>query len=597
MQRTLSPITEECRILDDNTQFDETNTQASLPTQDVPPIQDLNGEAGSVATTLTDKVTLSTIRTVVTAQVVGDGSSILPSSAALAAEGEQTCLEEGNDDFSEISGSGAGSVMSSGSGFSRSSSGVFLSTPVSPEIRKIENIDEELYEEGYDTDGDIGPFYDAVEHEEDLASNIEEEALPSREDYEAIVARAENPINNNTNPVNNDMTRRGENDDTIGDAGTFVLISDEDMNKMRNKELQDELGKRGLVKRGWKSELVAHLKKAMRDGVLIVDDNAASTTNIEPSSAELPGFSDGAYWEELIPQSAPVEEPTNPFQARAPTVPEEDHFHVPKKYNFDLTIQRKAFTGKVKTKVVKRYGQNRMQKVIYESRNYTEGRPCPDFISRHGLNTNSHPAAWFRAFCPDRLPQDQKPFETFCVAEWAAFLNLNAALYNAGNMTYKTFTNFTPEEIEKHIGVYILNGLSPSPDIKMKFRNQKNEPVNGNDAIHHALGPNATCRHKEFKKFFCVRDPRMVTPPRKTHPNFKVDRWLKHVNEISMEAWKLGSNISCDEQTQGFQGNHADKQRITYKAEGDGFQCDAICQNGYTYSFFFRNQPVPKEYL
>eukprot|EP00957_Ditylum_brightwellii_P183641 13988001-Ditylum_brightwellii.AAC.1 len=68
MQRTLLPIREECRILDNNSQFDETNTQASLPTQDVPPIQDLDGEGGSVATTVTDKVTLSTIRTVVTAQ-------------------------------------------------------------------------------------------------------------------------------------------------------------------------------------------------------------------------------------------------------------------------------------------------------------------------------------------------------------------------------------------------------------------------------------------------------------------------------------------------------------------------------------------------
>ena len=46
-----------------------------------------------------------------------------------------------------------------------------------------------------------------------------------------MVARAENPVNNDTNPVNNDTTRQGENDDTIGDAGTFVLISDEDMNK------------------------------------------------------------------------------------------------------------------------------------------------------------------------------------------------------------------------------------------------------------------------------------------------------------------------------------------------------------------------------
>eukprot|EP00957_Ditylum_brightwellii_P034858 2641371-Ditylum_brightwellii.AAC.1 len=95
-------------------------------------------------------------------------------------------------------------------------------------------------------------------------------------------------------------------------------------------------------------------------------------------------------------------------------------------------------------------------------------------------------------------------------------------------MSYKTFTNFTSEEIEKHIDVYILNGLAPSPDIKMKFGQQSNKPLNRNDAIHHALEPNATCHHKEFKKFFCIHDPRILTPPRKTHPNFKVDHWLKH---------------------------------------------------------------------
>eukprot|EP00957_Ditylum_brightwellii_P079498 6044950-Ditylum_brightwellii.AAC.1 len=86
MQRTLSPIAEECCILGDNTHSAKTNTHASLPAQDVPHTQYLNEEAGSVATALTDKVTLSTIRTVVTLQVVGDGSSIPPSSTALATE-------------------------------------------------------------------------------------------------------------------------------------------------------------------------------------------------------------------------------------------------------------------------------------------------------------------------------------------------------------------------------------------------------------------------------------------------------------------------------------------------------------------------------
>ena len=37
--------------------------------------------------------------------------------------------------------------------------------------------------------------------------------------------------------------------------------------------------------------------------------------------------------------------------------------------------------------------------------------------------------------------------------------------------------------------------------------------------------------------------------------------------------------------------------KITYKKEGDGFQCDCICDDGYTFTFYFRNQPAPKRWL
>ena len=39
-----------------------------------------------------------------------------------------------------------------------------------------------------------------------------------------------------------------------------------------------------------------------------------------------------------------------------------------------------------------------------------------------------------------------------------------------------------------------------------------------------------------------------------------------------MRLCRLGRDISGDEPTIGFQGRHADMLRITYKAEGDGFQ-------------------------
>ena len=70
-----------------------------------------------------------------------------------------------------------------------------------------------------------------------------------------------------------------------------------------------------------------------------------------------------------------------------------------------------------------------------------------------------------------------------------------------------------------------------------------------------------------------------------------------HILAVSIAAWNCGMAISVDEQTIGFQGRHGDKLRITYKKEGDGFQCDALCNDEYNFSFYFRNHPPPKKYV
>eukprot|EP00957_Ditylum_brightwellii_P107411 8196069-Ditylum_brightwellii.AAC.1 len=77
----------------------------------------------------------------------------------------------------------------------------------------------------------------------------------------------------------------------------------------------------------------------------MTNENTAPNNNAT-SSTEIPGFAEGEYWGENLPQSAPVEEPTNSFQAYAPTVPEEDHEYVPQKVNFDFAMGRKSFTRK-----------------------------------------------------------------------------------------------------------------------------------------------------------------------------------------------------------------------------------------------------------
>ena len=40
-------------------------------------------------------------------------------------------------------------------------------------------------------------------------------------------------------------------------------------------------------------------------------------------------------------------------------------------------------------------------------------------------------------------------------------------------------------------------------------------------------------------------------------------------------------------------GYHKDKKHIMYKAEGDGFQADALCQEIFTYHISMRNDPAP----
>lgn len=103
-------------------------------------------------------------------------------------------------------------------------------------------------------------------------------------------------------------------------------------------------------------------------------------------------------------------------------------------------------------------------------------------------------------------------------------------------------------------------------------------------------------RHQMFKAFLSLQDPMITTPKRELYPNWKIRPLLTWMNWIFPTAWLLGMALSVDEMTMGFQGRHPDKKRITYKAEGDGFQCDALAQEGYCYQFYMRNDPPPNKY-
>ena len=75
---------------------------------------------------------------------------------------------------------------------------------------------------------------------------------------------------------------------------------------------------------------------------------------------------------------------------------------------------------------------------------------------------------------------------------------------------------------------------------------------------------------------------------------WKAQSLVDELNYRAIKHWVPGKWVAIDEQTIGFKGRSGMKLRISYKREGDGFQCDAICDEGYTYSFFFRHGDAPK---
>ena len=86
-----------------------------------------------------------------------------------------------------------------------------------------------------------------------------------------------------------------------------------------------------------------------------------------------------------------------------------------------------------------------------------------------------------------------------------------------------------------------------------------------------------------FKAFLSIKNPLIDPPPRAKYPNWKLCSLLEWMNFIFPTAWLLGIKVAINEMTMRFQGMHIDTRQIAYKAEGDGFQADALADEGYCY--------------
>ena len=179
----------------------------------------------------------------------------------------------------------------------------------------------------------------------------------------------------------------------------------------------------------------------------------------------------------------------------------------------------------------------------------TNGKLLPNikFTQKNRLDENSHPAEWLRAMIPDTPPEGSN--QAFSKKQWCQYTNMKAELDCAGEknqdgLGYK-FENFTPQEIEQHLSLYIFQGLNPSPQLIMKTRPQSLEPLQGNDLIAGKLGNFFDRRHQQFMRYFACQHPYKPVPPTSSHTNWKVDPFMLHLNSVFIQVAVLPEKIKC----------------------------------------------------
>jgi hypothetical protein len=96
------------------------------------------------------------------------------------------------------------------------------------------------------------------------------------------------------------------------------------------------------------------------------------------------GFSNTAFWKELKPNQAVVEEPANPAfkiqRVHAPTIPQEDAAHVHVKNDSDHRFDVPAFAGKTTAYVLTELrGRNKPRKIRY---NRATNEPVTKVVTR-----------------------------------------------------------------------------------------------------------------------------------------------------------------------------------------------------------------------
>ena len=289
-------------------------------------------------------------------------------------------------------------------------------------------------------------------------------------------------------------------EDSVPDLNT--QLTEEQCNAMKVAELKNALGLRNLSKNGRKQELLDRLLVSVRSNDTLIEnqtpEHAANMTG--------PTFASTAHYSMLDPDDEVIGEDdlqyTNGHQFCPPIAglpANEETTQRSTKKNYKEEFHRPPFVKQVKfpkSNLIGRTLRDSDGKFLYEVTNSTDTVPNIDALHTRGISIDSHPAEWFNLFLPIYKKRKENP-NVVTIEDFTTWSNKKVYLSNSGTggSQYPKWTLFSIEEIMCHLGIYTANGLASSPQVTIKFNPQEKDPINSNDFIASAFGPNALRRH------------------------------------------------------------------------------------------------------
>ena len=150
--------------------------------------------------------------------------------------------------------------------------------------------------------------------------------------------------------------------------------------------------------------------------------------------------------------------------------------------------------------------------------------------------------------------------------------------------TGRPWSTLTVARFEEYLAVRIVLGLIRLPSYTWAWADSE---ICGNDFCKNVM---SLMEFEQITRYLhCSNNTRDRARGQPGHdPLYKVRPVLDALRENCLRGFGMGRELSMDEEDLGFQGQHPDKERITYKSAGDGFLVYSVCDAASAYTHDFR---------